>query len=190
MMPSVSAVAITAPCPARAWSEWPCVTSARGAGRSGSMWKPPGGQKRPWGVWVRMSAQFRAMTSTIWERLADAARRARPSRQAEPQRRDPEEREEADHVRHRRDERAGRDGRVGPGAVEGERDQDAGERRRQKVRDHGEPDHDAEPGVREPQRGQNPRDQGEADAVEEADRGLAQDDAGHVPGAEVAGGER
>ena len=37
MMSSVSRVASTAPWPARAWSEWPWVMSARATGRTGSM---------------------------------------------------------------------------------------------------------------------------------------------------------
>ena len=49
-MSSVSCVASTAPWPARAWSEWPCVISALSTGRIGSMWKPPSGQHRPAGV--------------------------------------------------------------------------------------------------------------------------------------------
>src|SRR5690606_24908147 len=36
--------------PARAWSPWPWVITARGTGRQGSMWKSPGGQYRPSGV--------------------------------------------------------------------------------------------------------------------------------------------
>ena len=37
MMSSVCRVASTEPWPERAWSEWPCVISARGTGRTGSM---------------------------------------------------------------------------------------------------------------------------------------------------------
>ena len=44
MMASVSAVASTAPWPARAWSEWPCVITARGTAADGSMKKSPGAQ--------------------------------------------------------------------------------------------------------------------------------------------------
>ena len=44
MMSRVSRVARTAPWPGVAWSEWAWVISARGTGRTGSMWKPPGGQ--------------------------------------------------------------------------------------------------------------------------------------------------
>ncbi len=44
MMASVSGVASTVPCPARAWSEWPWVMTACAAGPTGSMWKSPGGQ--------------------------------------------------------------------------------------------------------------------------------------------------
>ena len=44
MIASVSGVASTAPWPARAWSEWPCVISARATGRTGSMKKSPSGQ--------------------------------------------------------------------------------------------------------------------------------------------------
>src|SRR5690606_29240881 len=36
--------------PARAWSPCPWVITARGTGRHGSMWKPPGGQYSPSGV--------------------------------------------------------------------------------------------------------------------------------------------
>ena len=48
-MASVSAVASTAPWPGRAWSEWPCVITARGTGPAGSMKKSPGTQWRPEG---------------------------------------------------------------------------------------------------------------------------------------------
>ena len=37
MMSRVSCVASTAPCPARAWSEWPCVIKAFSTGRVGSI---------------------------------------------------------------------------------------------------------------------------------------------------------
>src|SRR5690606_7917470 len=36
--------------PARAWSPWPWVITARGTGRQGSMWKSPAGQYSPSGV--------------------------------------------------------------------------------------------------------------------------------------------
>ncbi len=49
-------VASTAPWPARAWSEWPWVISARSTGRIGSMWKPPGLQHSPAGVGLRSSS--------------------------------------------------------------------------------------------------------------------------------------
>ena len=42
--------------PARAWSEWPCVMTARSTGRVGSMWKPPSLQHRPAGVGDRRSS--------------------------------------------------------------------------------------------------------------------------------------
>src|SRR5579862_770016 len=49
MIASVSGVATTVPCPARAWSAWPWVTTARATGLVGSIWKSPGGQYRPAG---------------------------------------------------------------------------------------------------------------------------------------------
>src|SRR3974390_2915054 len=54
-MSSVSCVASTAPCPGRAWSEWPWVITARSTGRVGSMWKPPGLQHRPAATGIRIS---------------------------------------------------------------------------------------------------------------------------------------
>src|SRR5882762_5180108 len=53
---SVSCVASTAPWPARAWSEWPCVITALSTGRVGSIWKPPSLQHTPAGVGRRMSS--------------------------------------------------------------------------------------------------------------------------------------
>src|ERR1700681_3259592 len=53
---SVSSVASTAPWPARAWSEWPWVTTALSTGRVGSIWKPPSLQHTPAGVGRRMSS--------------------------------------------------------------------------------------------------------------------------------------
>ena len=55
-MSSVSCVASTAPWPARAWSEWPCVISARSTGRVGSMWKSPIGLHSPEGIGRKMSS--------------------------------------------------------------------------------------------------------------------------------------
>src|SRR5579864_3338774 len=65
MIASVSLVAIVVPCPPRAWSEWPCVTSARSTGLAGSIqqsagttWIPKGSafsQSKSWriaGRWV------------------------------------------------------------------------------------------------------------------------------------------
>src|SRR5882757_4629247 len=53
---SVSCVASTAPWPARAWSEWPCVITALSTGRVGSIWKPPSLHHTPAGVGRRMSS--------------------------------------------------------------------------------------------------------------------------------------
>src|SRR5512140_3820177 len=39
-----------APDSARAWSEWPCETSATGTGSAGSRWTPASGRKSPSGV--------------------------------------------------------------------------------------------------------------------------------------------
>src|SRR4051812_23660663 len=55
-MSSVSCVASTAPWPARAWSECPCVISARSTGVVGSMWKSPIGLQRPEGIGRKMSS--------------------------------------------------------------------------------------------------------------------------------------
>src|SRR4051795_1138164 len=62
MMSSVSWVAITAPWPARAWSEWPCVISAFSTGRVGSMWNLPRLQHTPEGVGTRISSGRIALT--------------------------------------------------------------------------------------------------------------------------------
>src|SRR4051812_22767092 len=62
MMSSVSWVASTAPWPARAWSEWPCVISAFSTGRVGSMWNPPRLQHTPEGVGTRISSGRIALT--------------------------------------------------------------------------------------------------------------------------------
>src|SRR5215467_12071519 len=56
MRSSVSWVASTAPWPARAWSEWPCVITALSTGRVGSIWKPPILQYTPAGVGKRISS--------------------------------------------------------------------------------------------------------------------------------------
>src|SRR5919197_2942449 len=56
MRSSVSWVASTAPCPARAWSEWPCVMTALSTARVGSIWKPPTLQQRPADVHRRRSS--------------------------------------------------------------------------------------------------------------------------------------
>src|SRR5215470_11001344 len=53
---SVSWVASTAPWPARAWSEWPCVITALSTGCVGSIWKPPILQYTPAGVGRRISS--------------------------------------------------------------------------------------------------------------------------------------
>src|SRR5712691_11116802 len=74
MRSSVSAVASTAPWPARAWSEWPCVISARSTARGGSMWKPPGGQHSPAGVETRSS----------WGRMPSLCIEAAPQSQFPP----------------------------------------------------------------------------------------------------------
>src|SRR6266571_18366 len=74
MRSSVSAVASTAPWPARAWSEWPCVISARSTARRGSMWKPPGGQHSPAGVETRSS----------WGRMPSLCIEAAPQSQFVP----------------------------------------------------------------------------------------------------------
>src|SRR5262245_24985287 len=55
-MSSVSCVASTAPWPARAWSEWPWVISARSTGRVGSIWKSPIGLHSPEGMGRKMSS--------------------------------------------------------------------------------------------------------------------------------------
>src|SRR5262245_42808158 len=56
MRSSVSWVASTAPWPARAWSEWPCVITALSTGCVGSIWKPPILQYTPAGVGRKISS--------------------------------------------------------------------------------------------------------------------------------------
>src|SRR2546423_1551155 len=56
MRSSVSRVASTAPWPARAWSEWPCVMTALSTARVGSTWNPPGLQHTPAGVGITRSS--------------------------------------------------------------------------------------------------------------------------------------
>src|SRR5690606_22570326 len=49
--------------PPRAWSPWPCVITARGTGRDGSMWKSPAGQYSPSGVATTRSPRAMADAS-------------------------------------------------------------------------------------------------------------------------------
>src|SRR5262249_45809946 len=50
MIAIVAGVPSTRSLPGLAWSPWPCVTTARGTGIIGAMWKPPGSEWSPAGV--------------------------------------------------------------------------------------------------------------------------------------------
>ncbi|TVQ55558.1 MAG: hypothetical protein EA355_09475 [Rhodobacteraceae bacterium] len=62
-MAAVSGVASSAAEPGRQWSAWPCVTTARATGRTGSTWKSPAGQYMPSGVATRSGE--RSMASVL-----------------------------------------------------------------------------------------------------------------------------
>src|SRR6202030_4667052 len=67
MIAIVPGVASTRSLPGRAWSPCPCVTMARCAGSSGSIWKPPGSQYSPAGV-VLIQVSGRAREGDIGRR--------------------------------------------------------------------------------------------------------------------------
>src|SRR5205085_11776994 len=70
MIASVSGVAMVRPCPPRAWSAWPCVTSALATGCDGSIQESAGTTWMPCGsarIHAKLALMGTKMGGTAWQ---------------------------------------------------------------------------------------------------------------------------